>query len=396
MKFSRALGARGRHVLWKGGKESTQHLMLQGCEYPRFMRSAAGCTTCDVDGHRYIDYLMGWGTVLLGYNHADVETAVHRQLARGCLFNLPTEEEVSLAERLVRVIPGATKVRFLTTGAEGTQAAVRVARAATCREEVLQCGFHGWLDWCQGSHPSGIPRATLSSVRTFPYNDLNALSGLLSSREGSVACVIMEAVKDEMPADGYLASVREITHHHGALLIFDEAKTGFRLSLGGAQAHFGVLADLCVFSKALANGYPLAALTGRDEVFDRAAEAWVSGTYHGWPASIAAAHATLDVLERHQVTQHVWTLGKRLMAGFNDIMERHGLSTRLTGVAAMPQLRPAEGEARIIEQLFSGMVRRGYFIHPLRPWFVSYAHDGIVIEQTLAAADDAAQEAISA
>ena len=150
-------------------------------------------------------------------------------------FNLPIEQEVTLAERLGAHIPGADLVRFLATGAEATSAAVRIARAATGRELVLQYGFHGWLDWCQSAHPAGIPPATLANVRSFEFNDLAALQQIFAADGKAIACVIMEPVKEVAPADGYLAAVVELAHAHGALVIFDEAKTGFRFGLGGAR-----------------------------------------------------------------------------------------------------------------------------------------------------------------
>ena len=180
-----------------------------------------------------------------------------------------------------------------------------------------------------------------------------------------------------------------------ALLIFDEAKTGFRFGLGGARAHYGVIPDLSVFSKALANGYPLAVVAGKADVFGRAAEAWISGTYHGWPPSIVAALATLSVLEREPVVRHVWTLGARLMEGFNAIMVRSGLESRLAGAPPMPQLHCAEKETMTIQRLCADLIRRGYFIHPIRPWFISYAHDIACIEQTLRDVEIAARQAVA-
>jgi len=333
--------------------------------------------------------------VLLGHGHAAVESEVARQLARGSHLNLAIEQEVSLAERLVHHIPGAELVRFLATGAEATGAAVRIARAATGREKVLQYGFHGWLDWCQSAHPAGILPATISSTLSFGYNDLDALQDLFRMHQDSIACVIMEPIKDEEPRQGYLAAVRDLAHQFGALLVFDEAKTGFRFGLGGAQAHYGVIPDLGVFSKALANGYPLALVAGKADVFGRASEAWISGTYHGWPPAIVAAEATLSVLEQQPVVRHVWTLGTRLMEGFNASMVRLGLESRLVGAPPMPQLHCPESETATIQKFFVHLIGRGYFIHPIRPWFISYAHDIACIEQTLADVEIAAHQAVA-
>ena len=206
---------------------------------------------------------------------------------------------------------------------------------------------------------------------------------LFKKNGDTIACVIMEPVKDELPEEGFLAGIRDLVHQYGGLLIFDEAKTGFRFGLGGAQAYYGVTPDLSVFSKALANGYPLAVVAGKAEILERGSEAWVSGTYHGWPPSIVAAHATLSQLEREPVVRHVWALGERLMDGFNNTMARHGLETRLAGMPPMPELRCPDKESTTIQRLVSEMLRRGHFIHPVRPWFISYAHDSQCIERTL-------------
>jgi glutamate-1-semialdehyde 2,1-aminomutase len=395
IELSQQIATRARRVIWKGGKEATQHEALQACGFPRFLARSEGCKIWDVDGNGYIDYLMSWGTVLLGHGYAAVEDAVSRQLGCGSHFNLAIEQEVGLAERLVRYIPGAELVRFVATGAEATNAAVRIARAATGREKVIHYGFHGWLDWCQGDHPDGILPATLSALLSLEYNDLDALRDLFIVHGDAIACVIMEPVKDETPAGGFLAGIRDLVHHHGGLLIFDEAKTGFRFGLGGAQAHYGVTPDLCIFSKALANGYPLAVVAGREEVFERASGAWVSGTYHGWPPAIIAAQATLTELEREPVVPHVWALGERLMEGFNAIMGRRGLQSRLVGVPPMPQLRCPDAESATIRRLISAMLQRGYFIHPIRPWFLSYAHDVQCIDRTLDDLEIATRQAVT-
>ena len=388
---SRAIAERARRVVWKGGSEATQHPSLIEAGFPRYLARGEGARVWDADGNAYLDYLMSWGSVLLGHRAPAVEAAVRRQLEEGALFNLAVEGEVALAERLVRHVPAAELVRFVASGSEATAAAVRVARAATGRETVVQFGFHGWLDWCQGAHPAGVPPATLSAVLPMEYNDLDALAALFAAHRDGIACVLMEPVKDEEPAAGFLSGVRELTHANGALLVFDEVKTGLRLGLGGAQVRLGVTPDLCTLSKALANGYPLAALAGRREVFERASEVWISGTYHGWPPAVAAAHATLTELETEPVVERVASLGRRLMDGFARIAADRGLRGRLAGLPALPQIRCPAGERPWFQALFGRMVGRGYFIHPLRPWFPSAAHGEGDVERTLADLEEAAR-----
>lgn len=389
---SHALNDRARRVIWKGGKESTQHEALHACGFPRFVTRSAGNKVWDADGNCYIDYLMAWGAVLLGHGFAEVERAVSNQLAQGTLMNLAVEHEVSLAERLVHHIPGAELVRFVASGSEATNAAVRIARHVTGREKIIQYGFHGWLDWCQNAHPAGILPAVTTNTVALRYNDLPTLQELFAVHRDEIACVILEPVKEEEPADGYLGALGDIVHQHGALLIFDEAKTGFRFGLGGAQDYYHVTPDLSVFSKALANGYPLALVAGKAEVLERASDVWISGTFHGWPPAIVAAAATLTVLEREPVTSHIWALGQRLIAGVNAILVAHGFQTRLAGSPPMPKLSIPDWEVQAIRRLISKLVERGYFIHPTHPWFISYAHDAACIENTLQDIDAAARE----
>lgn len=395
LRASEEVAARAGRVLWKGGSEATQHPSLRAAGFPRFLARGEDCRVWDVDGNCYVDYLMSWGTVLLGHRHPAVEEAVRKQLERGALFNLSVEQEVSLAERLVEHIPAAELVRFVASGSEATGAALRIARAATGREGVLRYGYHGWLDWCLGEHPAGIPPATLAAVQPLPYNDLEAVGELFARRGEEIACVILEPVKDEEPAEGFLAGLRSLAHRHGALLVFDEVKTGLRFGLGGAQGHYGVTPDLCVLSKALANGYPLAAVAGTRAVFARAEDVWISGTYHGWPPAVAAAHATLTVLESEPVIERVWALGARLRDGFNAVLAERGFEARLAGAPPMPELRCPEHERKTLLELLARLVERGQLLHPVRPCFVSGAHTPELVDRTLEELEAAARRLVA-
>ena len=380
---SEALLKRAQRRVWKGGSAATRNALLQRCGFPAFLEEGNGCEVRDVDGNRYVDYLMSWGSVLLGHGFVAVERAAAAQMARGTLLGFPPALEVTLSERLVELIPGLDQVRFLSSGSEATTAAVRIARAATGRRKVVRYGYHGWLDWCLGSHPAGIPSHTLADTLTWNYNDLDNLRAIFDANRDDIACVILEPVKGELPHTGLLEHLREFTHSRGALLVFDEVKTGFRLGLGGAQARYGVLPDISVFSKALANGFPLAAVGGRDEVLAAASDVWITGTYHGWPAALAAADATLTVLETEPVIEHVHALGARLKDGFDAIMAEHDLPLRLGGPDPMPQINCAEADLPTLEAVIRGMVSRGYLVHPLRPWFLSYSHTDAHIQRTL-------------
>ncbi len=373
----------GQGAVWKGGSEAARHPALRDLGLPSFLARGKGSQVWDPQGRGYVDYLMAWGSALLGHCHPIVEARVRQQLDRGALFNLPVVDEVRLAERLVGHIPGAEALRFVASGSEATQAAVRIARAATGRGTIVRCGYHGWLDWCQAEHPAGILPENLARTKTLPYNDLDGLRRLFAAQPGEVAAVVMEPIKAELPRDGYLEGLRECVQSHGALLVFDEVKTGFRFGLGGAQAHFGVTPDICTFGKALANGYPLAVVAAKAEVLERADEVWISGTYHGWPPALAAALATLDVLEAEPVVERIWRAGARLIAGFEALEGRTGAGVLVRGAPPMPVLASTPGREAQVRRFCRGMAARGYFIHPLRPLFIAQSHDDETVEQTL-------------
>jgi glutamate-1-semialdehyde aminotransferase len=231
---------------------------------PKYLRRGLGARVWDVDGNEYIDFNAGVGPISLGYGYEAVNAAIAAQLADGISFSLTHPLEVEVAELLRDCLPGAEAVRYSKTGAEATSAAVRLARAYTGREKILCCGYHGWHDWYIGvtARDLGIPTAVKALTYTFAYNDIDSLTTAL---DDDTAAVILEPMTFDFPQNNFLQQVREVCDANGSLLIFDEMWTGFRWALGGAQAYFGVTADLACFSKAVANGMPLAVLAGRAE-----------------------------------------------------------------------------------------------------------------------------------
>jgi glutamate-1-semialdehyde 2,1-aminomutase len=310
---------------------------------PQFLLRGDGCRVEDVDGNRYVDYVLGLLPLVLGYRDPDVDAAILRQLESGITFSLPTALEADLAERLVRLIPCAEKVRFGKNGSDATSAAIRLARAHTGRDKVLVCGYHGWHDWYIGatSRRIGIPQAVCDLTETFPYNRPDVVADLLVRHPDSYAAVIIEPTGVEAPAPGFLARLRELTARSGVVLVFDEIITGFRIHLGGAQAEYGVTPDLACFGKALGNGTPISAIVGRREIMDDMYEIFFSGTFGGEALSLAASIATIDKLSRENAVPHMRAFGRQLMARTNAIIERHGLGSvmRLGGADWWPQWR---------------------------------------------------------
>ena len=294
---------------------------------PIFLESGKGAIVKDVDGNQYVDLIQGLLPNILGYAHDEVNRAAHAQACEGHSFSLPHPIEVELAERLCRLIPCAEMVRFGKNGSDATAGAVRVARAYTGREHVAVCGYHGWQDWFIGStsRSAGVPKAVQELVHPFPYNNLEALEVLLSSRSGQFGAVIMEPVNFNWPAPDYLAKVKEITHRHGALLIFDEICSGFHFGLGGAQKLFGVTPDLATFGKAMGNGWPISCIVGRRDVMKVFEDAFVSFTFAGDVSAMAAAMKVLDILEFGEAYARMTAAGTKLYDGARVMASAAGL-----------------------------------------------------------------------
>lgn len=300
---------------------------------PIYLQRGAGSHVWDVDGNEYLDMTMAIGPLSLGYAYPRVDRAIRAQLEDGITFTLMHPLEVEVAELIRSVVPGAEMVRYSKTGADVTSAAVRLARAFTRRDTVLCSGYHGWHDWYVGTtaRHAGVPNATRALSDVFQHNDPWSL---LERLDEEVACVILEPVLFEQPNRDFLPTLRRACSERGALLIFDEMWTGFRLELGGAQQHFDVVADLACFSKAIANGMPLSVLSGRADVM-RALDddVFFYTTFGGEALSLAAAKATISELKEQRVPDALRTRGARLKEGYNQLAQKHGLSfTRAVGL----------------------------------------------------------------
>ncbi|MCB9574575.1 MAG: aminotransferase class III-fold pyridoxal phosphate-dependent enzyme [Kofleriaceae bacterium] len=302
---------------------------------PKYLARGRGARVWDVDGNEYLDLTMAVGPLSLGYADPVVDDAIRAQLDDGITFSLMHPLELEVAELVRDVIPGAEAVRFSKTGGDVTTAAVRVARAFTGRDHVVCCGYHGWHDWYVAvtDRDAGIPRATAALTSTFAYNDVGSLIDAVGD---DTACVILEPMVFEAPQPGFLEELRRVCDARGALLIFDEMWTGFRLALGGAQEQFGVRADLACFSKAIANGMPLSVLTGRADVMARfERDVFFFTTFGGEALSLAAAAATIPELRSRRVPEVLAARGARLRAGYDALAAELELPwTRCVGMDA--------------------------------------------------------------
>lgn len=326
---------------------------------PNFLVRGKGSRVWDADGNEFLDFGMALGAALLGYADADVNAAVDRQMADGAIFSLPHPLEVEVAELLAERVPCAEMVRFGKNGSDATAGAVRLARACTGREIIASCGYHGWQDWAIGvtSRNKGVPETVRKLTVPFAYNDLASLERIFADHPDRVAAVILEPVGVEEPQEGFLQQVQELARRHGALLIFDEVLTGFRLALGGAQEYFGVVPDLACFGKAMANGLPLSAVVGRRDLLQQFEEVFFSFTFGGETLALAAAKATLRKIREAAVIPHLWNQGKKLKDGYNVLARHYGLEKATSCVGYAPRtvirFRGSEaGESLILQSLF--------------------------------------------
>ena len=387
---SRALRERALRVIPGGSQTLSKGAdqFVQGVA-PMFLERGKGSRVWDVDGNQFIDYMMALGPIVLGYGDPGVDQAVRDQLDQGMQFSLPHPIEIEVAELLVDLVPCAEMVRFGKNGSDVTAGAIRVARAVTGRDLVAVCGYHGWQDWYIGStsRHKGVPAATRSLTRKFRYNHANDLESLFAESPGAFAAVILEPIHGEEPRDDFLERVAELTRKHGALLVFDEVKTGFRFGLGGAQAHYGITPDLACFGKAIANGMPLSALVGRRQYMQVIGEVFFSFTAGGETLSLAAALATMRALRDTDALQRLWRAGTSLREGYNRLAAEFGLEqvTHCEGLAPMTVTSFADQKdhsSSLIRSLFQQeMIDRGILFDD--GFVTCAAHSDADVEVTL-------------
>jgi len=352
---------------------------------PARMVRAEGCRVWDAAGREYLDLVMALGAVGLGYGHPEVARAAVAAIAAGVVGPLSPVLEEELAAQLHRLMPWLEQVRFLKSGAEACAAAVRLARVATGRELVLGCGYHGWLDWCEGS--AGVPLSTRALFAELPFNDLNGTRRMLAAAGDRLACVIMEPIVVHEPSPEWLALLRTETERVGALLIVDEIKTACRLELGGGTQRYGIRPDLVVLGKAIANGFPLAVVGGRRAVMDGVSRTWISSTLATELVSLAAAAATLEVMERERVPARLRQLGTRLLDGFRSLQARH--PHLLTGVGGVPQMCFLQfADDAVSRAMARGAADRGLLFKRSAFNFVSLAHSDALVDQALAVLEE--------
>ncbi|HEX7336742.1 MAG TPA: aminotransferase class III-fold pyridoxal phosphate-dependent enzyme [Gemmatimonadales bacterium] len=369
-----------------GSKRPETLFGAAGPDLPIRMQRSAGCNVWDADGREYLDFIMGLGSVALGYAHPEVTQAAISAVRDGVVGPLPPVLEEEVAAEICRLIPWIEQVRFLKTGAEAMAAAVRLARVATRRDCILGCGYHGWLDWCQGAE--GVPRATRSLYDELPFNDPEEARKLIRAIGDKLAAVVFEPVIVREPDAEWLKVLRDETARVGALLVVDEIKTIGRLAVGGASERYGIRPDLVVMGKAIANGFPLAAVGGRREVMAGVAHTWISSTLATEFVALAAAKATLNVLVTRKVPDHLRRVGSQLISGLAGLRRKY--PDTIAGVGGVPEmcfLQYADEAASV--SVTARCARAGLLFKRSAYNFVSLAHNEPVVARSLEVLDDA-------
>ena len=369
-------------------------------EYPIFLEYGKGCRLTDVDGNEYIDFLCGYGPIILGYREEEVDEAVIKQIRdKGFCFTLTQRYQNQLAKKLSELVPCSEMSIFLKTGSDATTASIRIARAYTNRIKVMRCGYHGWHDWCV-EMKGGVPEKLYEDVYEFRYNNLDQLEDLMARYGDQTAAIIMTPFghpnhqKMEEPKPGFLKGVRELAFRYGAVLVFDEVRTGFRLALGGAQELYGVTPDLAVLGKGMANGYAISVVTGRAEVMMAAAhKLFISSTFFPNSDGYIAALKTIEILERDNVLENIWEKGGRLKKKIQSIINKYDAGAELTGVAPMFYITFKKDEADTYRDrrndFYTQLIRRGIFLHPHHHGYISYRHTEEDLDTTAKAIDEA-------
>lgn len=370
--------------------------------WPAYYRQAHGVEVIDLDGNKYTDMsIMGVGACILGYSDPDVNQAVKDAVDNGVMCTLNAPEEVELAELLCELHPWASMVRYARAGGEAMSLAVRLARAHTRRDKIAFCGYHGWTDWylaanlaeddvldghlMPGLDPAGVPRSLRGSALPFQYNRIDQLKEIAAKNRDSLAAIVMEPQRSQPPARGFLKEVRDISNEVGAVLIFDEITTGFRMTAGGIHLLLGVSPDIAVLAKAMANGFAMAAVIGREEIMQAAQSTFISST--NWTERIGpvAALATIKKYQKFSVQDHLITIGNLVTEGWQQIATRAGIKIHTDGLPSLNHFSFEDENKLVLSTLFNQlMLEKGYLaFNQFKP---SYAHQPSHVKAYLDAA----------
>lgn len=371
-------------------------------EYPIYFDNGKGGRVTDIDGNEYIDYLCAYGPMIIGNREEEIDNAVIAQMQeKGFCFSLTQKYQNMLAEKLKEIVPCAEMSFFVTTGSDATTLSTRIARSYTQKTKIIRCGYHGWHDWCV-EVKGGIPKKLWEDVLEFEYNDAEGLEKLLEENKDEVAAVIVTpyghplALPMEDPKPGFLEKVKELAAKHKAVLIFDEIRTGFRVSIGGAQKYYGVTPDMAVFGKAMANGYPMGCVTGKTEIMKEVEKnVFVSSTFFPNSLSYVASLKTIEMLQRDNILETVWEKGRYFNGEIEKLLEKYDVGARISGIPPMMFItfdRDEEGTYKDKRtDFYTQLIRRKVFLQPYHHGYVCARHTQEDLDYTINAIEESLQ-----
>jgi glutamate-1-semialdehyde aminotransferase len=367
--------------------------------WPAYYKRSKGCKVWDLDDKEYIDAsYMGIGANTIGYADDDIDNAVKNVVDAGNMTTLNPPEEVELAEKLISLHPWAQMARFSRSGGEAMMVAVRIVRAATGRDIVLFCGYHGWHDWyiaanlsddsaldgqlLPGLKPAGVPRHLKDTSFPFNFNNKTEFQNLLIKYKDKIAAVVMEPIRNVEPEEGFWECIQFETRKSGIALIIDEVTAGWRLNLGGAHLLYSIEPDIAVFAKGMSNGYPMAAIIGKKKYMDAAQDSFISSTYWTERIGPTAALATIQKMELHKVQEHLVNIGKIVQNGWNSTAKKIGLSIHVGSIYPLSHFDFQDKEPLILKTLFTQeMLERGYLA--TNSFYCSFAHTEDIVQRYL-------------
>ncbi|MDD5005733.1 MAG: aminotransferase class III-fold pyridoxal phosphate-dependent enzyme [Candidatus Omnitrophica bacterium] len=373
--------------------------------WPAYYEKAKGCEIWDLDGNKYIDMSsMGVGSCILGYADEDVDNKIKKAIDKGSMATLNCPEEVELAKELCKIHPWADMARYARSGGEAMAIAVRIARAKTDKDLILFCGYHGWHDWylasnlandksldghlLPGLQPKGVPRKLRNTSIPFNYNDTEGFLKLIKANKNKIAAVVMEPIRSYYPKKGFLETIRKVTKKLNIVLIFDEITSGWRLHIGGAHLKFQVYPDMCVFAKAISNGYPMAAIIGRKEIMQAAQDTFISSTYWTERIGPTAALATINKLKKNDVPDYLSRIGKEIQINWKKLAEKHNLNITISGIYPLTNFTFNYKDPLILKTLFTRlMLEKGFLA--TTSFYASYGHKINNVRDYLNSVDDA-------
>ncbi len=373
-------------------------------EWPAYYSKAKGSRVWDIDGNEYTDMtISGVGCCILGFSDPDVDKAVIKAIKKGNMATLNVPEEVELAELLCKIHPWANMVRYARTGGEAMSIAVRIIRAATGKEKIVFCGYHGWHDWylsanlnkmsaldkqlLPGLEPAGVPTGLKDTLFPFYYNDLGSFKVLIDKYDREIAGVVMEPIRNYWPQEGFLEEIRKITIKENIPLVFDEITSGLRMTNGGIHLKLGIEPDIAVFAKSLSNGYPMAAVIGRSKIMNAAQKTFISSTYWTDRIGPVAALATLKKYKNFDVSKHLILIGNLIQDGWRNLARKYELDINVIGIPPLSHWKIKIKNSRLLHTIIvKKMLEKGFLTS--NNFYAMYSHSRKNVDEYLDALDE--------